>query len=329
MSQRPRTTFCWLPPGERAGVAVDAGRADVQRRRLLLRRGLLGGAPHEAGAGEAVQRRQAEVAHQRLVEQQRLALALLGRQAHAGADGRGDRAVAQARAVDVHRAGRRPPRPVHGLDDLGPAGADESGQTDDLAGADLEAHVGELAPAGEPLDLEHDRRALAHRLRRREDVLDGAPGHQADELGGRRLARRQAGRDRAAVLEDGHAVADLADLLEPVGDVDDRDALGGEVADDGEQLVDLAGVEHRGRLVHDDEARVVRQGARHADDLLAGRGQAPDLAPGGISGCPSRRSSTAVASRAAAGRSRPARLRSCPRKTFSATVSPSTRSSSW
>ena len=44
------------------------------------------------------------------------------------------------------------------------------------------------------------------------------------------------------------------------------------------RFADLAGVQHRGRLVHDDESGVVRQGPRHAHDLLAGRGQPTDLA---------------------------------------------------
>ena len=84
-------------------------------------------------------------------------------------------------------------------------------------------------------------------------------------------AADEPGGDGAAVLEDRDAVADLADLLESVGDVDDGDALGGEVADDPEEVVDLALVEHGGRLVEDEQPGVMRQGARHADDLLRGR----------------------------------------------------------
>ena len=55
----------------------------------------------------------------------------------------------------------------------------------------------------------------------------------------------------------------------------------------------------------------------------------PTSAAGGISGWPSRASSSAAARLAAAGRAKPAGDGSWPRKMFSATVSPATRSSSW
>ena len=112
----------------------------------------------------------------------------------------------------------------------------------------------------------------------REDVLDGPARHQLDQLARRRLVDGEAGGDGAAVLEDGDPVADLADLLEPVRDVDDGDALGGEVADDAEQVVDLALVEHGGRLVQDEQPGVVGEGARHADDLLRGGREPADRA---------------------------------------------------
>ncbi len=84
--------------------------------------------------------------------------------------------------------------------------------------------------------------------------------------------------DGAAVLEHRDPVADPADLLEPVRDVDDRDAGRGELADHAEQVVDLVGVEHRGRLVHHDQPRVPGQRPRHAHDLLARRRQPAQLA---------------------------------------------------
>jgi len=48
-------------------------------------------------------------------------------------------------------------------------------------------------------------------------------------------------------------VPDAADLLEPVGDVDHRDPVRGELADDPEQVVHLVGGQRRGRLVHHDQ----------------------------------------------------------------------------
>ena len=49
-----------------------------------------------------------------------------------------------------------------------------------------------------------------------------------------------------------------------------------EVADDAEQLLDLGRGERRGRLVHDDEARLHRQRARDLDHLLLGDGEIAD-----------------------------------------------------
>ena len=97
-------------------------------------------------------------------------------------------------------------------------------------------------------------------------------------------AGRSIGRG-TAVLEHGDPVADLADLLEPVRDVDDRDAGGGQVPDQPEQVGHLVVGEHRARLVHDDQLRVVGQRPGHADDLLARGGQLADRAGrAGISG---------------------------------------------
>ena len=71
-------------------------------------------------------------------------------------------------------------------------------------------------------------------------------------------------------------VRDLQRLLEVVGDVDDGDAAGLEVADDLEQHLDLGGAEGRGRLVHDQDARLDRQRAGDLDDLLLAEAQVLD-----------------------------------------------------
>ena len=171
---------------------------------------------------------------------------------------------------------------VDGLEDLRAARAHEAGQPDDLAGADGEVHAVEVPGQAEALHLE--QRGLARRggadPALREDVLDGPAGHQRDDLAGRGVAGREPGGDGAPVLEDGDPVADLADLLEPVGDVDDGDVLGGEVADDAEEALDLLVVQHGRGLVHDDQLRVLRERPRHADHLLLRRRQGTDLGGG-------------------------------------------------
>ena len=111
-----------------------------------------------------------------------------------------------------------------------------------------------------------------------EDVLHGPAGHQGDDLMGRCGLGRQTARDRPALLEDRDPVADAADLLEAVGYVDDGDTVGGQIAHDPEEVVDLFGVERRRGLVHHDQPHLVGERAGHRDDLLLGGGQFTDEA---------------------------------------------------
>ncbi len=169
---------------------------------------------------------------------------------------------------------------VDRLQDLRAAGADEPREADDLAGPHLEVEGCELALAGEPFDLQHGFGRGRPGRPLGEDVLDVAARHQRHHLAGRRRLGGEPARDGPAVLEDGDPVADAADLLQAVRDVDDGDTVGGEVGDDAEEVVDLVRVERGGRLVHHDQPYVVRERPRHGHDLLLRRRQVPDQPPG-------------------------------------------------
>ena len=80
--------------------------------------------------------------------------------------------------------------------------------------------------------------------------------HQLHELV-RRRGRRQPGGGGAPVAENRHLIADPADLVEAVGDVDHPDALGSQAPDDSEECLDLTFIENRRRLVHDEQPRVM------------------------------------------------------------------------
>ena len=80
--------------------------------------------------------------------------------------------------------------------------------------------------------------------------------------------------DVTAVADDGDDVGDLADLLEPVADVEDRDAAVAQAAHRGEEVVDLVGRERGGRLVHDQQARARRQRLRDLEQLPVGDAEA-------------------------------------------------------
>ena len=157
------------------------------------------------------------------------------------------------------------------------------------------------------------------------------PVIRRDQVAGRGRLGVEVHRRGPAVLEHRDPVADVADLLEPVRDVDDRDALRGQVADDPEQVGHLVVGQHRARLVHDEQPGVLGQRPGHAHDLLGRRRAAsPPRASTGISPCPSRASTARGRRPRICPRcTKPSRRGSRPRKTLSATLSPSTRSSSW
>ena len=76
--------------------------------------------------------------------------------------------------------------PEQDAGDLGPAGADEPGEADDLAGSDSEADVAEDAGPGQALDLEED--VADRRLDLREE-RHAPPDHVPDQVGRRQVAR--------------------------------------------------------------------------------------------------------------------------------------------
>ena len=82
--------------------------------------------------------------------------------------------------------------------------------------------------------------------------------------------------DDLAVSQDGHLVGDREHLVEEVGAEDDRDAAGGELAHDREELGALVGRQGCRRLVEDHQLRCVPagDGAHDREQLLLGGGQA-------------------------------------------------------
>ena len=126
----------------------------------------------------------------------------------------------------------------------------------------------------EVVDLQDLARRLGLVLRDLE--LHGAADHHVGKLllGG--LARV----DRADVLtlaQDAHAVGDLHDLVELVGDEEDGFAFAGKLLHRGHQLFDLLRGEHRGRLVEDEDLVVAIQHLQNFDALLHADGDILDL----------------------------------------------------
>ena len=93
------------------------------------------------------------------------------------------------------------------------------------------------------------------------------------------ISRDRSGVDAAPVAKHGHHVAQPEDLVEPVRDVDDRHAVAPQEIDDLQQALDLARLERRGGLVHDDDPVIGVDRARDGDHLLDAEAELPERPP--------------------------------------------------
>lgn len=186
-------------------------------------------------------------------------------------------AVGERLAVEVDLARVPAVDAEDGPRHLRAAGADEAGQADDLAAADVEGDIGEDALAGQPAHAQRDlaRLDLLLRVQLRQVAAD----HAADQVVLGHALDRFAG-DPGAVAQGGDPLADLEDLLQTVGDEEDGGALLAQGADDTEEPGHLAAGEGRRRLVHDQDAGVEGERLGDLDDLLVGDGQAARRAVG-------------------------------------------------
>ena len=114
---------------------------------------------------------------------------------------------------------------------------------------------------------------------------DLAAEHQADEAEPGQLADRPVV-DAPAVPQHRHRVADPEDLIQPMGHVDERHALGPEDLDGREQALDLARLEGRCRLIHDQHPVLLRHRAGDGNGLLCAQAhllqRPPDVDPDAV-----------------------------------------------
>ena len=130
------------------------------------------------------------------------------------------------------------------------------------------AEVGLLAPVG---DVEE---------RARPERVGASPQHRVHQVDPQELLGEVLA-DQLAVAQHGHAVADLVDLVQEVGDEEDGDAAPLEVVDDPEQLGALVQVEARRRLVQHQHPDVGEDRARDGHQLLYGQ-RVPAQDRGGV-----------------------------------------------
>ena len=80
-----------------------------------------------------------------------------------------------------------------------------------------------------------------------------------------------------AVPQEGDAVGNLKNLIEPVADVNDPDTLRFQFVDHPEQSLGFAGGEGGAGFIHHDDAGILRECLGDLDDLLLGDGEAVAL----------------------------------------------------
>ena len=144
-------------------------------------------------------------------------------------------------------------RPARGFQKLGLTVAGDTGNADDLAGPEIETDLldpGHAGPVddGQVFDLEQGIARRGGRLLHAQQDL--AADHHFGQLflGG---LRRRLGADHGAGAHDRHPVGHVHDLLQLVGDQQDRLTLFLEAAQNAEEVVGLLRRQDGGRLVED------------------------------------------------------------------------------
>ena len=193
-------------------------------------------------AGQASSSGQGDVARDRGIARNRpVALAVLGDQGQPGRMAAPAASGTDRLAVD---AGSRRPRPrrggaEQGLEQLGPAGAEQPGDAQHLAGGDVEGRaVDQRGRRSRPGSASHSPAPPARagrpgaavagrRLAAWKNSCDVAADHQPDQPGPRGLGDRRGRRRSAPSRSTVTRSPSVEDLVHPVRDVDDGHALAG------------------------------------------------------------------------------------------------------
>ncbi len=163
----------------------------------------------------------------------------------------------------AHRAGHR--RATRAL---------KPGQADDLTGAHAQVDVRQPL-VGTPPEPQARSPHLGFGGPRRKQGVQGTAHHVSHQLVAREFAPRPRGH-QGSVLEHGDAVAEVEDLHEPVGHVQDRDAAVAQPSHEPVQQFHLV-VGQRGRgFVHREHANVTGQRLDDLHDLALRHRQQPD-----------------------------------------------------
>ncbi len=204
---------------------------------------------HEPPTGELKHVGQAEILARRAVQNEALGFAVLGQQADAGAHCVARVLDLQRAAIQFEAARVRPVRAEYEPRGFGAAGADQAGQTEDFTAANRKRNVTDFSSPAEV--FRHEAIRADNAAARRKFLIQRPAHHHLDQVRAVDLADCPRGR-QLAIAQDHHTVGDGKDLFQPVADVNDPEAVGLQVADDGEEPLHFRRGQRGGRLIHHD-----------------------------------------------------------------------------
>ena len=256
--------FLLVAAGELADQRLRVAHADREPPRQLRHALPLAASAQDQAAERSGRPRDRHVEGDILRQETAMRLAVLRQQADAEPDG-GARAGEPGFAPMQRKAfGARGIGADDGAEQLRPPRSGEAADAQNLALAHVEIDAVEHAGAGEAADGEDGFSETSQPGRK--SVGDAPADHHADQAVMVDLIDRPRS-DHRAVAQYGHAMADGEDFLQPVGDVDEGDALGREPPDHLEEFFELRPAERRRRLVEHDDAGIARQRGRDLHHL--------------------------------------------------------------
>jgi hypothetical protein len=261
------------PPAQELGHPLDGGRGDVQRLHEVPHHLVLPARLNDAGGEKTAQARHHHILPERHDEGQSLALPILRQKAHADGDTLAGGAMHRT-AEDADLSAIVRVCAEDGARQLRPSCAYQPCQPDDLTASDGQVDVVQDTLAVEVPDG-HRHFPLGSREFPGEEPLDVSPHHRLDDGVHARVLHIHGG-NPFSVPQDRDPIPDLEDLLQSMGDIDDTDTAGLQPLDRRKELLDLAGRQGGGRLVHDHDLRLHRERLGHLYHLLLRDAQVVD-----------------------------------------------------
>src|ERR1700733_12829711 len=221
---------------------------------------------------QRLQRRDIDVEGDRLREHQALRATLFRHERDAELNRLGFAAYRQALSVHLEMAALKAVNAKSQTRDFGAAGADKAAKRKDPARVEVEAASFARGAASHIAGREQRNAAsVCVDPAAAFCALDVMPDNRADESPLVQAAARGAV-DDLAIAKNGDAIAEVEHLIEPMRDIEDRNAARREFAYDRKQLLAFRTRQRRRRLVHRDQRGFANEGlADHDEPALADR----------------------------------------------------------